>query len=236
MSEVKKYKCNMYEDTHEITKCGRIFRKEFIDKQGFKRKARELFGQNHRGYRMQEMGKNINGKRTYVFVHRLVALTFIDNIMKKPQVNHIDGNKSNNNLENLEWCTAKENIEHAISTKLLVYKKKINNNEKKEIIQLFKDDGVSTLKISKKFNVNPSTIYYTLQTQLTNNEIKEISSKISSWKRFTKTSKTGIRKMEEGKKNFRLTRKGIFLGWFYSIEEAIEFKKDYINNHNWKNG
>ena len=54
-----------------------------------------------------------DGKRYDYRVHRLIAMTFLDNPENKEQVNHIDGNKLNNYLSNLEWCTGGENIEHA---------------------------------------------------------------------------------------------------------------------------
>lgn len=53
------------------------------------------------------------GVKTRYQAHRLVAITFIPNIENKPYINHIDGNKSNNGVTNLEWCTASENVLHA---------------------------------------------------------------------------------------------------------------------------
>ena len=60
-----------------------------------------------------------NGRQRPFKVHRLVALSFIDNPENKPQVNHIDGDKSNNRLDNLEWVTGRENMQHASRSNLL---------------------------------------------------------------------------------------------------------------------
>jgi hypothetical protein len=60
-----------------------------------------------------------DGKVKCFSIHRLVASAFIENPDNKPQVNHIDGNKRNNNAYNLEWVTGSENMKHAHSTGLI---------------------------------------------------------------------------------------------------------------------
>jgi hypothetical protein len=71
-----------------------------------------------------------NIKNRYM-VHRLVAITFIQNPEEKSFINHIDGNKSNNVVSNLEWCTASENMIHADLTGLRDMSKHHPSNSRK---------------------------------------------------------------------------------------------------------
>ena len=63
------------------------------------------------GYKYVQLNKDRHHYNR--LLHRLIAIAFIPNPEAKPYVNHIDGNKLNNSIDNLEWCTAQENTEHA---------------------------------------------------------------------------------------------------------------------------
>lgn len=92
-------------------------------------KGQLLTPRQTRGYVRVSLTKE--GKEWNKQVHRLVAIAFIPNHENKPQVNHIDGVKSNNNVENLEWATSQENCVHAHETGLRVGRKGIENSQAK---------------------------------------------------------------------------------------------------------
>lgn len=88
-------------------------------------------------------------------IHRLVALAFIPNPENKSHVNHIDANKINNSVENLEWVSPEENSRHANINEL--FKTKLTQNDVIEIKKLLLDN-VSQYKIAKQFNVSRTAI------------------------------------------------------------------------------
>ena len=114
-----------YEGFYEVSDMGNVRGLDRVVSRGavaMKRKGKMMnFSLHHKGYRKASLSKVENGisKQRAFFVHRLVASAFIENPNYKNQVNHIDGNKLNNCVENLEWVTNQENIDHAKRNNLL---------------------------------------------------------------------------------------------------------------------
>lgn len=98
-----------YENLYQVSNLGRVSNY---------RKVLKPF-KNNSGYWVIDL--NANRKRTKFLVHRLVAKAFIPNVSNYPIVNHIDGDKNNNTVENLEWCNNSMNILHARRTGLNPY-------------------------------------------------------------------------------------------------------------------
>ena len=120
-------------------------------------------------YGYLRVGLNKNNKKYSKLVHRLVLSSFEDNPMNKPQVNHIDGVKSNNKLSNLEWCTESENSIHAYSKGLRpltvnqsrarrINMEKVNKNLTKEQREYI-NKMVSKSNSKKVINKNTKEIY-----------------------------------------------------------------------------
>lgn len=102
----------------------------------------------------------INGIRKKHLLHRLVAESFISNELNKPQVNHIDGNKKNNSVLNLEWCTRSENQLHSINLGLRTTKGEKNSQSKLneiDVLNIFNDKRMYKY-ISEQYNISMPTI------------------------------------------------------------------------------
>lgn len=106
-----------------------------------------------------------NGTYHCFKVHRLVAEAFIPNPQNKPQVNHIDGNTTNNCVANLEWATASENIKHAYDNLLIDVHKisgtnNVNSKLKQEDVDYIRNnpDNLTVRQLAKIFGVDHSKI------------------------------------------------------------------------------
>lgn len=143
-----------YEGLYKVSNTGKV--------KSFQRNREKFLSDKYyeNGYLRASLSKNKKKKK--VLIHRLVAETFIPNPENKPEVNHIDGNKRNNNVSNLEWCTRCENVNHAWETGL--------NEEHREKLSKTAYKTVNKYKLWEK-NRKP-----VIQMDLDGNFIREFGS------------------------------------------------------------
>lgn len=135
---------------------------------------------NKKGYCI--VGLSNNGVKVNMKLHRIVASAFIPNPNNYPQINHKNGNKSDNRVVNLEWCTGKHNIQHAVKNGL----KPVTDRQRKSASDMMKKK-VGGLNYAAKLVVNiESGIFY--------DTTKEAAESISKTRRTFSKYLSGLRK------------------------------------------
>lgn len=120
-----------YEELYQVSNLGNV---RSLDRTIINSRNQERFiegkilspNKKRTGYLEITIGKN--GRYRSFLIHRLVAKNFIENIENKPHINHIDGDKTNNTVSNLEWCTISENTTHALNNNLSGFRDRVFEN------------------------------------------------------------------------------------------------------------
>lgn len=142
-------------DNYEVSNLGNI---RHVSSNKLRKPAK-----NNKGYQLVCLYQN-NKVKGYL-LHRLVALAFIPNIDNKPEVNHLDGNKENNVVTNLEWSTRTDNLRHAIDTGLQDVARgsnaggaKLTEEIVREIRNLFASGTRTQKQLSEQFGVSRRSV------------------------------------------------------------------------------
>ncbi len=154
-----------YEGFYSVTECGKVFTH---------RRNKFMSPGSSGGGRYMSVTLTRDGTPKGFLVHRLVALAFIENPLNKLEVNHMDGDRLNNHVSNLEWCTRMENVHHAMDMGLKPMppahtlfrkgddprrqlKSKLTDDQVVEIRQRW-DDGENYREIARDYPVDESNI------------------------------------------------------------------------------
>lgn len=147
-----------FEKLYQVSDKGEV---KSLEKQvGFYKRKEIILSQktNEFGYKVLRLWKNNIAKDC--IVHRLVAQAFIENPLNAPQVNHKDGNKKNNSVENLEWCTSSENIKHSYAIGLVSHVGEKHNGAKltEKNVLYIRSSKERICDLARKFKVSPANI------------------------------------------------------------------------------
>lgn len=143
-----------FEGRYAVTEDGRVW--------SYPKSTNNTKGQFLKGYTDRYTMVRMN--RRHFLLHRVVAETFIPNPDNLPCVNHKDGSKDNNKVENLEWVSFKENMKHAEETGLWLIKgerhwrSKLTSDDVLEIRKLYATNQWTQLEIAKKFGVSRGAV------------------------------------------------------------------------------
>lgn len=156
-----------YEGLYAATRDGRIwsYPKKWVDTGGRNHNGLWMKAKKeHHGYYTVSL-RGRNGRRKTHYVHRLVACLYIPNLSNLSQVNHKNGSKADNRVENLEWMTLQNNIKHAIKNNLRGSTLGEKNGSSKltlmQVINIRHCHGsISSSKLAEYYKVGPSTIQY----------------------------------------------------------------------------
>lgn len=165
-----------YENMYQVSNTGRVrsLDRTIIrsDGKSYKKKGKECrYQENGDGYLLVKLSKN--GVSKYMPVHRLVATTFIPTDDSKKEINHIDCNRKNNNVENLEWLTHRDNVRH--SAKKGHYSRKGTKNSRakytEEEVTLMRELYDSGMTVMEVIN----TMFPELEYKLRKNKWSRVS-------------------------------------------------------------
>ena len=165
-----------YEGSYQVSSLGRVksLARVIEYRKGIYGNKKEIIlktFKDRKGYLKYKLCKN--GKEKSVISHRLVALAFLHNLNQKPEVNHINGIKDDNRLENLEWCTSSENTIHALNEKLKIPQKVSEHGMSKlteeKVLEIRLIGRTKTTKeLGKMYNVDRTLISKVLLNKIWN--------------------------------------------------------------------
>lgn len=161
-----------YEGIYEVSNTGLVkslSRPRYCGRAGYKpritKEQLKVANIDRLGYPRISLSKD--GKTKKGYLHRLVAEAFLKPTDEKNEVNHKDGNKANNNVDNLEWCSRRENMLHSFRTGLKTAKKgqenvtaKLKTTQVSEIKKHAREGTMSQREMAETYKVTIATINY----------------------------------------------------------------------------